>query len=959
MKLYICTTISKGYGDVILKRKLSLILILCLLLSTVFCLPCSVTALADNTVSADEVAKSNSSQKITYASVYESGKSKLADSSIKLDITSAKSSKEITDSVTLDANGDWVEWTFSNPTETSFHIEIEYEPIADKGNDISFSLDVNGFAPFEEAASLTIPRIWQDEKDETKVKENADEVRPFQKESIHKTTAVLQDSIGIYNEAYFFAFGEGEQTIRITLNREAVKIYSVTLCGKETVKSYKDYIKAYGNAPVKNVETYRLEAENAFEKNSAMLYPTSDRGSAATLPNHPLYVRLNTIGASTWTKSGQTISWKVDVPEKGLYKIAFRARQSAKQGLSSYRTLTINGEIPFAECQDITFEYHNSWYNKILGDDEPMYLYLEPGDILSLSCTSGPTAEILRNIQNSVLDMNNLYRKIIVITGTDPDIYRDYSLKAQIPEMMDTIKNNRKVLNDSYNKLLEVSGQDAASAAVITKMVQTLDAMLEQPNTIAATLTDFQSDIQSLSSLITTLGEQPLELDCIAFMGADGKTPRIKANFFTNFSFNFKKFIGSFTTDYRKLDIDNAGNAEPLVVWLSTGRDQATVTNNIIKDLYTDKTGIPVQLTLIDVGDTLIKAVLAGQGPDAALGVAQTSPINLAMRGALVDLNTLGLDDETKNQFYPSAMKPFEYLGGIYALPELQAFEVLFYRTDVFEEYGLTVPNTWDEFYEIIRILQNNNLGIGVAESQQTFNWFLFQNGGEYYTENLDGSLFDTEVAYSAFEQWTKLYSKYGLDRAFDFFNRFRSGEMPIAISAYSSYNQLSSAAPELRGLWAMAPVPGTLQEDGTINRAETATISASIIIKTGKGEEKYKQAYDFIKWWTGSEAQSRFAQDIEASLGVAARYTPANLAALEAINWSTEELAVLKTQGEQIHNIPEIPGNYIIARCLSNAFRSTVDDGKNARRQLAIYDIDINEEITRKRKEFNLNVGE
>jgi len=914
---------------------------------------------ANKAISSAKTANIDSSAKVSYASIYENSSLMLSDNSIKLDASSGKSSKEITDGVSLEKNGDWVEWTFNNPTNASFHIQIEYEPIADKGNDIVLGISVNGFAPFEEANSLTIPRIWQDDRKTAELKDNADEVRPLQKEVIHKTTALLQDSIGIYKEAYFFSFGEGAQTLRITLNREAVKIYSVTLCGKADIKSYDEYIKAYGNSPIKNVETYRLEAENAYEKNSAMLYPTSDRGSAATLPNNPLYVRLNTIGASTWTKTGQTIHWKADVPEKGLYKISFRARQSTKQGLSSYRTLAINGEIPFKECENITFEYHNGWYNKVLGDEKPMYIYLEPGDILSLTCTSGPTAEILRNIQTSVLDMNNLYRKIIVITGTDPDIYRDYSLKAQIPEMMDTLKSNRDILDKSYNKLLEVSGQDAASAAVITKMVQTLDLMLEQPNTIAANLIDFQSDIQSLSSLITTLGEQPLELDCIAFMGEDGEAPRIKANFFTSFSFNFKKFIGSFTTDYRKLDIDESSDKEPLVVWLSAGRDQATVTNNIIKDLYTDKTGTPVQLTLIDVGDTLIKAVLAGQGPDAALGVAQTSPINLAMRGALVDLNTLGLDEETKNQFYPSAIVPFEYLGGVYALPENQSYEIIFYRTDVFEEYGLTVPNTWDDFYEMVRILQNNNLGVGVAESQQTFNWFLFQNGGDYYNENLDGSLFDTEVAYSAFEKWTKLYSKYGLDRAYDFFNRFRSGEMPIAIASFTSYNQLASAAPELKGLWSIAPVPGTLQKDGTVNRAETSVITGSIIIKTGKGEEKYKQAYDFIKWWTGSEAQTRFSQDIEASLGIAARHTPANLAAVEAINWSNEELAVLKTQGEQIYNIPEIPGNYIIARCLSNAFRSTVDDGKNARRQLAIYDIDINEEITRKRKEFNLNVGE
>ncbi len=910
-------------------------------------------------ISAEETAATHvNTQKNNYSSTYASAKSGFAKEDVKLELSAASSNVTITDSVSLTKTGDWVEWSFESPISAFWHIEVEYEAIAHKGNDIELGITLNGKSPFTEASSLTVPRLWKDQESNEEVFENADEIRPLQQEVIHKTTALLQNSVGIYKEPYFFNITEGLNNLRITLNREALRIYSITLYAPKENKSYKEYIADF-NEDIAPCGTVRLEAEAAVEKNSSMLYPTTDRNSAATIPNNPLYTRLNTIGASTWKRAGQTISWKVNVEIEGLYKIVFRARQNSKQGLSSYRTLTINGEVPFKECESIAFEYDNGWYNKFLGGDDPLLIHLKPGDILSLTCTSGPTADILRNIQESVLSMNNLYRKIIVITGTDPDPYRDYSLTAQIPELLDELKKNRNVLSSSYKELLDVSGQDGASATMINKMVQTIDALLEKPNTISAELNDFLSDVQSISSLLTTLGEQPLELDCIAFMGENGKAPRVNANFFKSFSFGFKKFIGSFTTDYKKLDTAGNSDVEPLTVWYSTGRDQATVTNNIIKDLYSDKTGIPVQLTLVDTGNTLIKAVLAGQGPDAALGIDQSSPINLAMRGALVDLNTLGLTEEVTSQFYESAMIPFHYRGGVYALPQSQGFEVLFYRTDVFEEYGLTVPNTWDEFFEIVRILQNNNLGIGVAESTQAFNWFLFQNGGTYYTAELNASVFDTEVANVAFERWTQMYSKYGLDRAFDFFNRFRSGEMPLAVAAYSSYNQLASAAPELSGLWKMAPIPGTPQPDGSINRAQTSAVQGAIVIKTGRGEEKYRQAYDFIKWWTGSEAQIRFSQDIEASLGIAARYTPANFDALRTINWSNDELAVIESQGAQNINIPEIPGNYIVMRCLQNAFRTTVDEGKNARRQLAIYNIDINEEIERKRKEFDLNAGE
>jgi outer membrane protein OmpA-like peptidoglycan-associated protein len=38
---------------------------------------------------------------------------------------------------------------------------------------------------------------------------------------------------------------------------------------------------------------------------------------------------------------------------------------------------------------------------------------------------------------------------------------------------------------------------------------------------------------------------------------------------------------------------------------------------------------------------------------------------------------------------------------------------------------------------------------------------------------------------------------------------------MPVVIQNYTFYNQLSVAAPEIKGCWGFQPVPGTVQEDG------------------------------------------------------------------------------------------------------------------------------------------------
>src|SRR5690606_11638995 len=43
--------------------------------------------------------------------------------------------------------------------------------------------------------------------------------------------------------------------------------------------------------------------------------------------------------------------------------------------------------------------------------------------------------------------------------------------------------------------------------------------------------------------------------------------------------------------------------------------------------------------------------------------------------------------------------------GKVFGLPFIQAVFGLYYRTDLFEKYGLEVPETWDELYEVVKFL--------------------------------------------------------------------------------------------------------------------------------------------------------------------------------------------------------------------------------------------------------------
>jgi len=383
-----------------------------------------------------------------------------------------------------------------------------------------------------------------------------------------------------------------------------------------------------------------------------------------------------------------------------------------------------------------------------------------------------------------------------------------------------------------------------------------------------------------------------------------------------------------------------------------SGRDAAGIIKSLADDLFTPATNVGVNISVIQ--ESLVQATLAGIAPDVALNIPKIDPINLAMRGALMDLSKFSDFDTVTERFYNSAIVPFIYKDGCYALPETQNFNMLFYRKDIFEELGIEVPQTWDDFYKVMSIIQKNNFQVGIgtdATSETLFESLLFQNGLSYYNDQLTETTFDQPRALEAFKQWTGFYTNYSLPLTYDFYNRFRSGEMPMALAPYTEYNRLSVAAPELNGLWDFAPIPGTVREDGTLDRSQSSNGTACIILKDTDYPE---EAWEFIKWWTSDEVQELFGREIEALVGPAARYDTANKNAFEKLPWTKAQADSLKEQWKHVKNNYQIPGNYYISRNLLNAFRSVVYDFNNPRVVLNKYNIEMNKEIKRKRIEFD-----
>ena len=231
------------------------------------------------------------------------------------------------------------------------------------------------------------------------------------------------------------------------------------------------------------------------------------------------------------------------------------------------------------------------------------------------------------------------------------------------------------------------------------------------------------------------------------------------------------------------------------------------------------------------------------------------------------------------------------------------------------------------------------------------FTAFLYQNGGSILNENGTSAQLDTPQAISAFERWTGLFTDMGLPLSYDFYSRFRTGEMPLAIQYYTQYNLLMTSAPDLTNLWKMAPLPGTSREDGTIDRSIMASGTACGISSSCKDKQA---AWEFLKWWTSAEAQYEYGTNLETIMGAAVRYDTANTEALEMLPWSKAEYSALSEQMSYLREIPETPANYFIYRSITNAFRKVVyNSNVNPREAIVDYNLQMNKEIARKTAEF------
>lgn len=107
----------------------------------------------------------------------------------------------------------------------------------------------------------------------------------------------------------------------------------------------------------------------------------------------------------------------------------------------------------------------------------------------------------------------------------------------------------------------------------------------------------------------------------------------------------------------------------------------------------------------------------------------------------------LNEDAEWKDRFNEGVFGPVTYDGGIYAVPHGQSVATMFYNTRLFEQYGVAVPTTYDEFLAACQAFIDNGIAPISVPAQDAWiaGQFLQQladgvGGMDLYNGTVDGT---------------------------------------------------------------------------------------------------------------------------------------------------------------------------------------------------------------------------
>lgn len=827
-----------------------------------------------------------------------------------------------------------------------YAVGFDYQCTGENILQTSLALKCNGDYPYQELQHLFFADTWVSGEKQYDRYQNECIAMPVRSQERRFTW--MRDTSFRQNAPLMLYLEQGENELEFAANEGSVLLEGIVLASPEPIPEDEAQAAA-GSAYIE------IEAEDFAYRNSPNIRTESSFDPSVTPYDTAVKIQ-NVIEETSFRIGGTSVTYEIQVDAAGYYYLAFDYQQSAKSNFTVYRNLYIDGAIPTAGCENISFPYSGSYERKEL--EVPVYLTAGAHE-LTLEVSLAPYGDAVTILDAIVTQINDLALSVNKITGGNTSKYRDFDLEEYDLNIAQNLNDWADTVEAVYEILARADGfgEKNGEIKLLDTAVVSLRELAQKPNELPQNINRFSYGDSSVRQYLTTVSENLSLGNCgfdkIYLYQQDAKLPGQKG-FFEKLVLKAGHFLASFTQD------DYAPGYEDdqtLEIWVNRPRQYLEMIQRMADTDFTEKTGIKVNLSIVPDQQKLILSNASGKAPDGAIGISAGYVYDLAVRNALTDLRQFDDFKEVGRRFAPGMLIPGVRDEGIYAIPETFNFYVMFYRTDIFEKLNLKVPDNMDEVRDLLPELNRLGLGFNTHVANlptKTFAAtapFVFQSGGKLFEEGEMTCRLDSPEVINGFKYLTENFTVYDMDyEILSFYQSFRDGRTPIGVSNYGTYNLLTNAAPELNGCWDIALYPGLVQEDGTVDRSTSGAAESCIVFGSSDRQE---DAWKFISWWMSNEVQTEFSFMLQATLGNEYMWNSANLNAIAAAPWSTEDKKIIMEQIGWTNEMPPVPGSYIVEREMGNVLVNVVTGNVNLRTAIDDAKKRINAELNRKLEEF------
>ena len=533
--------------------------------------------------------------------------------------------------------GDTITLQVEAPKAGLYRIQAEYAIPEHSTMNCMLAMQQDGAYPYDDAQHIVLPQLLSVGGYPYERNEQGDEIAPIvYNEQIWQTRGFRTMSQTTTDHLLFY-LNEGVNELTLRINEGEVYLSRLIFDAPQDIPTYEEYKAMYpadqgGNACIV------LEAERMTYKNSTVPRPSGTRDIEA-YPFESSTHLMNTVGGDTWNSNAETLYYEFDVTQAGWYRFAMKTERSAKSTAASntyiYRSISIDGQLPFREAATMVLPSSRDWQiNWLASDSEVFSIYLTEGThVLGVEVNSTmliPISQQLRALNDQVNDISLEIRKII---GNNTDVYRDWELENYIPNLganlfaiadqLDVLADQMTVINLNQDKNTSVT-----NLRICAKQLRTLaEDPDEIPNHMTLLTEGSGSVSQKLGELSESMLDMPVSIDQIYLVQEDGKLPEFTVSTWDKLVEEAAYFLSSFREP-------PAEDEKVITVWVNRARNYVDLLQSMVDSDFTVKTGIKVQLSVMPSEQKLILSNTNGTQPDVAMGVSCALPYQLALRGA-------------------------------------------------------------------------------------------------------------------------------------------------------------------------------------------------------------------------------------------------------------------------------------------------------------------------------------